>query len=76
MSSLALRRKHFEDLTSVCVDLQLCGGQGSSDNHDPGGHHRLRSRPLPSRAAGGVHSQAGLPLEAAGVCVKYNHKKR
>lgn len=55
----------------VCVhaDLQLHGGlQGSSEDHDPGGHHRLRPGPLSSRPAGGVHGQAGLPLEAAGQC--------
>ncbi len=54
----------------VCADLQLCGGlQGSSEDRDPGGHHRLRSSPLPSRPACGVHGQARLPLEAAGWCV-------
>lgn len=51
----------------VCANLQLCGRhQGSSEDHDPSGDHGLRARPLPARSAGGVHGQAGLPVEAAG----------
>lgn len=56
----------------VCLfaDLQLCDGlQGSSEDHDTSGHHRLCSCPVPSCPAGGVHSQAGLPVEVAGQCV-------
>lgn len=58
----------------MCADLQLCDGlQGSPEDHDAGGHHRLRSGPLPSRPAGGVHGQARLPLEAAGSCLSRPH---
>lgn len=62
-----LKSSYIHACVCVCANLQLCGRhQGSSEDHDPSGDHGLRARPLPARSAGGVHSQAGLPLETAG----------